>query len=127
VKRWFLLAIAAPLLPAACIIGPKQDDPASGTPATPISETGPLGDAGGFDPGDGGAKADSAVFDTIEPTSDTRPADAPGDTSVTDCAPDTDVACPTDGGDAAMDGAADAVGDAAEDAEGDAADAAEAG
>jgi hypothetical protein len=101
------LAAAGALALCACIIGPKQDDPAP--PGNSLSDTG------------AGGSIDTSTAEDLEggKTSDTADIPTPGDTMpvpMSDAAfSDTGCTSDADGGDAcATDAAADAVTDAAD-------------
>jgi hypothetical protein len=111
-RRAIAIAVAAfALALGACIIGPKQDDPAptglSDDSGAAIADT----TAGGGDAAednDGGKYADSSIADTAPAPADTAgPAlDAAVDTG---CVTDGDAACDSGSSDS---GASDAVSDA---------------
>ncbi len=107
------LAVVVTVATAACVIGPKHDDPSS-APATP---------------GDAGFTADTGIEPSLEvggppeqdaadPLDTATPPDAPPvETGTGDCTSDAADAC----SDAAPDAESDAIGSDADDPDGDAA------
>lgn len=105
--RFALLALlCAGSTIAACVIGPKQDDPASGSPDVPTVDTGTAG--GGMD---GGVSADNDAGDIVDtgdkaPSTDALSTDAQADaaTDARSDAPSSDAVSTDAVGDAASDG-----------------------
>jgi hypothetical protein len=103
--RVVLVALAIGAL-TACIIGPKQDDPASGAPAYVSDASADTGPIENFDdtgtstgtPDAGDKQTDDGAPETTVPMADTG------------CVSDADAGC----GDAAIDAPIDAVSDAPE-------------
>ena len=112
-SRLLVLALLSLVAGAACIIGPKQDDPESATIGTPDAgaadpETGPMD--GTDAAADSSFGEDARPLDGAPPAADTGPREdgcGPGDADASD-------ACGDAGNDAVRDAADDAASDAAD-------------